>query len=82
MGVREQIPGSWKGPLGVGETGGVWITGGGVLITGRGGWQRRKVRKGAPGLADVGSTGTGGNLMVDPTTVVRMLEMMEIDKHK
>ena len=69
---REEGPGPGEGPQGVGKTGGVLITGGGVLITGRGGrggGQRRKVGKGAPGLTDVGSAGTGGNLVVDRTTI-------------
>ena len=69
MGVREEVPGPREGPQGVGKTGRVLITGRGVLITGRGCGQRRKVGKGAPGLTDVGSAGTGGNLVVDRTTI-------------
>ena len=72
----EKVPGSWKGPLGVGETGGegitgwgVWVTGWGVWVTGMWSWQRRKVRESPPGLADVCSSGTGGKLVADPTTV-------------
>ena len=69
MGVREEVPGSWEGPLGVGEPGRVSITGWRVLITGWRGWERRKVGKGAPGLAYVSSARTGGNLVVCRTTV-------------
>ena len=69
MGVREEVPGPWEGPLGVGEHGRVSITGWRVLITGWRGWERRKVGKGAPGLADVSSAGTCGNLVVDRTIV-------------
>ena len=66
----EQVPGTWEGPLGVRITGRVGITGGGeVRVTGRGSWQRRKVGKGPPGLADMCSSGTGGDLVIDTTTV-------------
>ena len=40
-----------------------------VRITGKGSWQRRKVRESPPTLADVCSSGTSGNLVVDRTTV-------------
>ena len=69
MGVWEEVLGSLEGPLGVRETGGVGITGWGVRVTGRGSWQCREVGEGPPSLADVCSSGTGGDVVVDTTRV-------------
>ena len=53
----------------MGNRGGVRVTGGGVRVTGRGSWQGRKVGKSPPGLAYVSSSRTGGDLVVDTTTI-------------
>ena len=66
MRVRDEVLGSWEGPLGIGETGRVLVTGWGVLGTGREG---RKMGKGAPGLANVGSAGTGGDEVICCSTI-------------
>ena len=70
MRVREEVPGSWKGARGRRETGeGIRVTGGGKLVTGWEGREKGKVRKGASGLPDVGSAGTGGDGMICPPAV-------------
>ena len=70
MGVRKEVPGSWKGPRGRRENwGGIRVTGGGKLITGWEGTEKGEVRKGASGLPDVGSAGTGGDGMICPPAV-------------
>ena len=60
MRVRDEIPGSWEGARGGGENGGgIRVTGGRELVTGREGRERGKVQEGASGLPDVGSARTG-----------------------
>ena len=60
MRVGYKVPGSWEGPLGE------EITGWGIWVTGREG---RKLGKGAPGLPNVGSAGTGGDEVISSPTI-------------
>ena len=70
MRVRDEVPGSWKGARGRRETGGgIRVTREGKLVTGWEGGEKGEMRKGASGLPDVGSAGTGGNEVVCPPTL-------------